>query len=149
MSKYKHVLLVTDLREDCDQVAERAKAVIHAADSAKISVLHVVEETVLTAGYEIVPVVPVSNEVEMVSSARDKIKALLNRHGIESANISIETALSTRRGILDYVEANSPDLVVIGRHKRTGLASLLGATADDILPGVECDVLVVYLGDAP
>ena len=147
MSKYQHVLLVTDLREDCDQVVERAKAVIRAADSAKISVLHIVEETVLTAGYEIVPIVPVSNEVEMVSEARNKITALLDRHGIESADISIETALSTRRGILDYVEENHPDLVVIGRHKRTGLASLLGATADDILPGVNCDVLVVYLGD--
>ena len=147
MSKYQHVLLVTDLREDCDKVAERAKAVIRAADSAKISVLHIVEETVLTAGYEIVPIVPVSNEVEMVSEARNKVKALLDRHGIESADINIETALSTRRGILDYVDNNAPDLVVIGRHKRTGLASLLGATADDILPGVNCDVLVVYLGD--
>lgn len=145
--KYQHVLLVTDVREDSDRVAERAKAVIRAAESAQISVLHVVEETVLTAGYEIVPIVPVGNEMEMVAQAREKIQALLNRHGIEAADINIETALSTRRGILDYVESNHPDLIVIGRHKRTGLASLLGATADDILPGVDCDVLVVYLGE--
>lgn len=146
MSKYQHVLLVTDLRGDSDAVAERAKAVIKSAESAKISVLHIVEETVLTAGYEIVPIVPVNNEVEMISEARDKLNELLNRHGIEATDINIETALSTRRGILDYVESNHPDLIVIGRHKRTGLASLLGATADDILPGVDCDVLVVYLG---
>ncbi|UJF24008.1 universal stress protein [Suttonella sp. R2A3] len=145
--KYQHVLLVTDLGDDCDLVADRATAVIRAADSVQMSVLHVVEETVLTAGYEIVPIVPVGNEMEMVSDARGKIQALLDRHGIETADINIETALSTRRGILDYVENNHPDLIVIGRHKRTGLASLLGATADDILPGVDCDVLVVYLGE--
>ena len=59
----------------------------------------------------------------------------------------VETALSTRRGILDYCNKTKPDLIVIGRHVRTGLASLLGATADDILPGVNCDVLVVKLGE--
>lgn len=147
MSKYQHVLLVTDLRHDSDRVAERAKAVIKNNDSAKISVLHVVEETVLTAGYEIVPIVPISNEDEITSRARTKLADLLKRHNIESDDINIETALSTRRGILDYVENNHPDLIVIGRHKRSGLASLLGATADDILPGVDCDVLVVYLGN--
>lgn len=147
MSKYQHVLLVTDLRPDSDQVAERAKAVVTAADSARISVLHVVEETVLTAGYEIVPIIPVSNETEAVAEARAQVAELLRRHQLEADEITIETALSTRRGILDYVESHQPDVIVIGRHKRTGLASLLGATADDILPGVACDVLVVYLGE--
>lgn len=147
MSKYKHILLVTDLRNDSDRVAEQAKAIIESDDSSKISVLHIVEETVLTAGYEIVPIVPVNNEEEIISAARKEVGKLLKRHNIESADINIDTALSTRRGILDYVEAHHPDLIVIGRHKRSGLASLLGATADDIIPGVHCDVLVVYLGD--
>ena len=75
------------------------------------------------------------------------MKALLKRYGLEADKLHVETALSTRRGILDYVETHKPDLIVIGRHTRTGLASLLWATADDILPSVNCDVLVVKLGN--
>lgn len=145
MSTYQHVLLVTDLREDSDIVAARAKALISTASDAHLSVLHIVEETVLTAGYEIVPIVPVGDESELTANAQSKINALLQKHNLQ-ATVHIDTALSTRRGILDYAAATKPDLIIIGRHKRTGLASLLGATADDILPGVECDVLVVRLG---
>ena len=59
--RYKNVLLVTDLREDSDIVASRAKCMLEDPD-AKLRVLHVMEETVLTAGYEIVPIIPISNE---------------------------------------------------------------------------------------
>ncbi|SUO96661.1 universal stress protein [Suttonella indologenes] len=145
MLGYKHILLVTDLREDSDIVAARAKALLHTQD-AHLSVLHIVEETVLAAGYEIVPIVPVGDENELTSQAQTKIRELLQRHDLQ-ATVHIDTALSTRRGILDYAQNSKPDLIIIGRHKRTGLASLLGATADDILPGVECDVLVVRLGE--
>lgn len=145
MSGYQHVLLVTDLREDSDIVAERAKVLLSHAENAHLSVLHIVEETVLTAGYEIVPIVPVGDESELTADAQNKIKALLEKHDLQ-ATIHIDTALSTRRGILDYAKETNPDLIIIGRHKRSGLSALLGSTADDILPGVECDVLVVRLG---
>lgn len=147
MFSYTHVLLVTDLREDCDKVAARAKYILDCSPQAELAVLHIVEETVLTAGYEIVPIVPMSNEEEIISEARIKMQNLLNQYHIEAEKTHIETALSTRRGILDYCRKNPPDLMVIGRHTRTGLAALFGATADDILPGVNCDVLVVKLGE--
>ena len=42
--------------------------------------------------------------------------------------------------------AHTIDLVVIGRHKRTGLSAwLTGATADSILPDIDSDLLVVQL----
>lgn len=145
MSGYQHILLVTDLREDSGIVAERAKCLLNQNADARLSVLHIVEETVLTAGYEIVPIVPAGDEDELTANAQQKIKALLAQYGLE-ATVHIDTALSTRRGILDYAETAQPDLIIIGRHKRSGLASLLGSTADDILPGVHCDVLVVRLG---
>ncbi len=146
MTGYKHVLLVTDLREDCTLVLERAKYMMDVSEGGHLSILHIVEETVLTAGYEIVPIIPVGDESELTARAQEKIATLLKEHHIE-AQVHIDTALSTRRGILDYAENANPDLIVIGRHKRSGLASLLGSTADDILPSVECDVLVVRLGN--
>ncbi|MDO4434794.1 MAG: universal stress protein [Cardiobacteriaceae bacterium] len=145
MPNYKHVLLVTDLREDAGVVMMRTHAQL--GENTKLSVLHIVEETVLAAGYEIIPIMPVIDETQSVADARYEMKRLLNQYGLEADHIHVETALSTRRGILDYVETHQPDLLVIGRHTRTGLASLLGATADDILPSVGCDVLVVKLGD--
>ncbi len=146
MTGYKHVLLVTDLREDCGRLFEKAKIIMEQNPEVKISILHIVEETVLTAGYEIVPIVPVSNEAEVIAHAREKLNILLEKYALKTQSIHIDSALSTRRGILDYVESHPADLIVIGRHTRHGLASLLGATADDILPSVECDVLVVKLG---
>ena len=144
MAHYKHVLLVTDLREDCDTVVKKAKYML--AENARLSVVHIVEEAVLAAGYEIVPIVPIGNETELHLNAQNKMQEVLEKHNLTAQDVRIDTALSTRRGILEYAAEVKPDLIVIGRHRRTGLASLLGATADDILPKVECDVLVVKLG---
>ena len=47
---------------------------------------------------------------------------------------------------MDYCNTHAIDLVVIGRHKRTGLSAwLAGAPADSILPDVAADLLVVQL----
>ena len=119
--RYKNVLLVTDLREDSDIVASRAKCMLEGTD-AKLRVLHVMEETVLTAGYEIVPIIPISNEDEIISGAREKLQLLLARHKIVADDAHVETALSTRRGILDYCEKINHDHDVIVPQVRTGLA---------------------------
>lgn len=145
MQNYQNILLLTDLREDCDLVVERAKTML--SENGHLSLLHIVEETVLTAGYEIVPIVPIGDENELSTIAQEKMQELLKRHNLNPQNIEISSAISTRRGILKYAEQLKPDLIVIGRHKRTGLASLLGSTADDILPDVDADVLVVKLGE--
>ncbi len=146
MTGYEHILLVTDLLEDCDAVFERAKYLIDISRGSHLSVLHIVEDTVLTAGYEVIPIIPVGDESELTANAQERIHELLEKHHLQ-AQISVDTALSTHRGILDYAEHTKPDLIVIGRHKRHGLSSLFGSTADDILPSVACDVLVVRLGD--
>ena len=38
------------------------------------------------------------------------------------------------------------DLIVVGSHGRTGLALLLGSTANGVLHGATCDVLAVRVG---
>ncbi|MBP3194485.1 MAG: universal stress protein [Cardiobacteriaceae bacterium] len=144
MAHYKHILLVTDLREDCDTVVKKAKYML--AEHSRLSVVHIVEEAVLAGGYEIVPIVPLGNEDELHSKAQSRMKEVLEKHNLTAQDVHIDTALSTRRGILEYAAEIKPNLIVIGRHTRTGLSALLGATADDILPKVECDVLVVKLG---
>ena len=137
--RYKNVLLVTDLREDSDIVASRAKCMLEG--TAVRAVAHIA--CVYAEAADVVEL-----RALVVETQRDAL-VLLVGIGLDvvADDAHVETALSTRRGILDYCEKIKPDLVVIGRHVRTGLASLLGATADDILPGVNCDVLVVKLGE--
>lgn len=145
MANYQNILLVVDLREDCDLVVKRAKEMLN--NGGQLSILHIVEETVLAAGYEIIPIIPIGDENELTTIAQEKMQNLVKRHNLNPKSMDINTALSTRRGILDYAGKLNPDLIVIGRHQRTGFASLLGSTADDILPSVKADVLVVRLAE--
>lgn len=145
---YQHVLLVTDLNDDTDIVAGRAKWILESSPSAHLSVLHVVEETMLGFGYELIPASALHEEIddERCKVARNRLAEVLARNNLQAHDAKIKTAISGRKGIVDYCHNHAIDLVVIGRHKRTGLSAwLTGATADSILPDVESDLLVVQL----
>lgn len=145
---YQHVLLVTDLRDDTDLVAAKAKWILDASPNAQLSVLHIVEETMLGFGYELIPASALHEEIdnERCQEARVRLGQVLARNSLQAHHVNIKTAISGRKGIVDYCHNHAIDLVVIGRHKRTGLSAwLTGATADSILPDVESDLLVVQL----
>jgi universal stress protein A len=40
------------------------------------------------------------------------------------------------------------DLIVVGSHTRSGLARLLGSTANGVMDSAPCDVLAVRVGEA-
>ncbi len=145
---YKHVLLVTDLQDDTDLVAARARWILDASPDAELSVLHVVEETVFGFGYELIPASALQAQIddERCQAARTRLSEVLARNQLAAHHVKIKTAISGRKGIVDYCQSCDVDLVVIGRHKRTGLSAwLAGATADSILPDVDSDLLVVQL----
>jgi len=50
-------------------------------------------------------------------------------------------------GILSFAEAQKIDLIVTGSHGKHGIARLLGSTANGIVHGARCDVVVVRLPD--
>ncbi|WP_323841270.1 MULTISPECIES: universal stress protein [unclassified Moraxella] len=145
---YQHVLLVTDLQDDTDLVAAKAKWILNASPNAQLSVLHIVEETMLGFGYELIPASALHEEIdnERCQEARIRLAQVLARNDLHAHNINIKTAISGRKGIVDYCHNHAIDLIIIGRHKRTGLSAWLsGATADSILPDVDSDLLVVQL----
>ena len=39
------------------------------------------------------------------------------------------------------------DLIVVGSHTRSGLARLLGSTANGVMDSAPCDVLAVHVGE--
>lgn len=148
---YQHVLLVTDLNDDTDLVAAKAKWLLDVSPTAQLSVLHIVEETMLGFGYEMIPASALHEEIddERCHTARIRLAEVLSRNELQAHDAKIKTAISGRKGIIDYAKTHAIDLIIIGHHKRTGLSAwLTGSTADSILPEIGCDLLVVQLGKA-
>ena len=50
---------------------------------------------------------------------------------------------SIKNEVLKVAQENDIDLIVTGSHGKHGLALLLGSTADAILHGAKCDILIV------
>lgn len=145
---YKHILLVTDLRSDADLVAQKAKYIHSRQEDAQFSVLHIIKDTVVGFGYEMVPAASLYDEIddERCQNARSDLAEFLTRNGLESSQQEVTTAISNSEGIINYCDKNEVDLVIIGRHERHGISAWInGATVDSILPNVDCDVLVVKL----
>lgn len=145
---YRHILLVTDLLADADIVAQRAKHIVTSRPESKLSVLHIVKDTMVGFGYELVPASSLYDEIddERCQEARAKLAKFLERNQLEVVNSNVTTAISNSEGIVNYCHKNAVDLLVIGRHERHGISAWLsGATADNILPNVPCDSLVVRL----
>lgn len=145
---YKHILLVTDLQDDTDLVAQRAKWILEREPEAQLTVLHIVEETMIGFGYELIPASALHEQIddERAKAARTRLADVLARNELQVHSVKISTAISGRKGIVDYCAGHTVDLVIIGRHKRTGLSAwLTGATADSILPDIGTDLLVVHL----
>lgn len=145
---YSHILLVTDLRADADFVAQKAKRVCGFQDHAKLSVLHIVKDTMVGFGYELVPASSLYDEIDDVrcQDARAELADFLKRNGLDAHNSEVTTAISSSEGIINYCNKHQVDLLVIGRHERHGLSAWInGATADSIMPNVPCDILVVKL----
>ena len=147
---YQHILLVTDLLSDADIVAQKAKRVIVGSPEAQLSVLHIVEDDMVRFGYELVPASSLSGEKdgEHWQEARAKLAQFLARNNLQATKSEVTAAISNAKGIINYCHKNNVDLLIIGRHERRGIAAwLVGATADDILPNVPCDSLVVKLNE--
>ncbi len=145
---YQHILLVTDLLSDADIVAQKAKQIVDNRPGSKLSVLHIVKDTMVGFGYELVPASSLYDQIddERCQEARVKLANLLERNKLGDANSQVTTAISNSEGIVNYCHKNDVDLLVIGRHERRGIAAWIsGATADNILPNVPCDSLVVRL----
>lgn len=145
---YSHILLVTDLRADAGIVAQKAKRVCGFQEGAKLSVLHIVKDTMVGFGYELVPASSLYDEIDDVrcEDARATMADFLKANGIDAEKSEVTTAISSSEGIINYCHKHDVDLLIIGRHERHGLSAWInGATADSILPSVPCDILVVKL----
>lgn len=144
MSAYRHVMLAVDFSDEALQVGTRARDIAR-CNGARLSLIHVVEQVNISAGYELMPILPELPDDAMLREAADALNRLAEKLNVKDAQRCTVKAVSTREGIVQAAKEHDADLIVVGSHGRHGLALLLGSTANAVLHGAPCDVLAVRI----
>ena len=136
---YSKVLFATDFDEVGIQAAKKAKKIAD-ENGAELILVHVVEPIPAYAypGFSGFAEV----EVSIKEQAETELKKLAGQLGIDSKHCFLEMG-STKNQVLRVADEQNVDLIVTGSHGKHGIALLLGSTANAILHGAKCDVLVV------
>lgn len=136
---YKKVLFATDFDEVGINAAHKAKKIAD-ENGAPLFLVHVVEPIPAYAYPGFAGFAEV--EVSIREQAEKELATLAERLGVDSKHQFLEFG-STKNEVLRIAEENKIDLIVTGSHGKHGLALLLGSTAQAILHGAHCDVLIV------
>lgn len=78
----------------------------------------------------------------MRKQAEKELAALGKQLGL-NANYYVMKFGSIKKEILRVAQERQIDLIIIGSHGKHGLGRLLGSTANAIVHGAQCDVLIV------
>lgn len=137
---YKHILFATDLSNESDFIISKVRT-ISGYTGAKLSLIHVVEPM---PGYSYAYLGIEDIEGQLIEESRTALAKLGDELAVDKKDQFVEVG-PTKSKIQEIAESIGVDLVVCGSHGRHGLSLLLGSTANAILHGAKCDVLVVRL----
>jgi universal stress protein A len=143
MEMYKKVLFATDFDEVGINAAHKAKKIAD-ENNAKLYLVHVVEPIPAYAYPGFAGFAEV--EISIKEQAHSELNTIASKLGVEKESQFIEFG-STKQEVLRIAKELDVDLIVAGSHGKHGLALLLGSTANAILHGAECDVLIVRFAD--
>lgn len=136
---YKRVLFATDFDEVGIRAAKKAKKIAD-ENKAELWLVHVVEPIPAYAYPGFAGFAEV--EVSIREQAEKELAKLADSLSIDEKHRLIEFG-STKNEVLRVAKENKADLIVTGSHGKHGFALLMGSTANAILHGAECDVLIV------
>lgn len=140
---YKRVLFATDFDDVGINAASKAKEVAD-QNNAQLWLVHVVEPIPAYAYPGFAGFAEI--EVSIKKHAQDQLAALAAKLGVDDAHTLIEYG-STKNEVLKIAKENNIDLIVAGSHGKHGLALLMGSTANAILHGAKCDMLIIRSKD--
>lgn len=143
MSQFKTILVAIDLSEDSNHVANRALAIAR-NNEADVHMIHVIEPLSFAYGGDI-PMDFSGIQDEIHQQAKQQLARLADGLGIAQDK---QHLLLGKPEVEIHATAESlgADLIVLGSHGRSGLALLMGSTANGVLHGASCDVLAVRVG---
>jgi universal stress protein A len=136
---YKRVLFATDFDEVGILAAHKAKKIADES-RADLILVHVVEPIPAYAYPGFAGFAEV--ELSIRDQAEKELNELAEKLGVDVKHRFIEFG-STKNEILRVANERQIDLIVTGSHGKHGLSLLLGSTANAILHGAQCDVLIV------
>lgn len=136
---YKKVLFATDFDEVGVSAAHKAKKIAD-ENQAELMLVHVVEPIPAYAYPGFAGFAEV--EVSIREQAEKELNALANQLGVDEKHRLLEFG-SVKNEVLRLADEHQVDLIVTGSHGKHGLALLLGSTANAILHGSHCDMLIV------
>ena len=146
MAGYKTIVVAIDLSSESRIIIQRAKDV---ASSASTIHLVYVQEPMDSVYMGVVPYGPVfvgMNEVEenLKAELKRKLDALGDEFSIPEERRHFLNGAPSKE-IHRFADENQVELVVLGTHGQKGVQLLLGATANSVLHGSNCDVLAVRI----
>lgn len=146
MSQYQTILVSIDLSEDSANVAARGMAVAQ-NNQAVVHIIHVIEPLSFAYGGDI-PMDFSGIQDEIHQQAKQQLTRYAEGLGIPEERQHLLLG-KPEVEIHATAEEIGADLIVVGSHGRSGLALLMGSTANGVLHGAKCDVLAVRVGKEP
>lgn len=149
MTGYKKIVVAIDLSSESAIILKRALAV--AETKCEIHLLYV-QEPMDSVYMGVVPYGPVfvgMDEVEenLRAELKQKLDAIGEAHDIPPGARHFLSGTPARE-IHRFAKEADMELIVLGTHGQKGVQLLLGATANSVLHGADCDVLAVRVFDA-
>jgi len=143
---YQNILIAVDLSDEAEEVCAAAQNIALSQGSANVSACTIIRPLARTyGGLDMANVVAGAPfEEEMRVQAKEKLTNLGQEYGVGKENVYVRlgTPATEIRAIAEEMKC---DLIVIGTHGRHGVGLLLGSTANAVLHGVACDVLVIKI----
>jgi len=136
---YKRVLYATDFDEVGVRAAHRARQIAK-ENHAQLYLVHVVEPIPAYAYPGFAGFAEV--ELSIREQAEKELKQLAEQLNVDAKHCILAFG-SIKHEVLRLAKEHDIDLIVSGSHGKHGLAILLGSTADAILHGAHCDMLIV------
>jgi universal stress protein A len=133
---YQRILVATDLSEHGNETVRKAWELANQFD-ARLYIVHAIEP-IPAYGYEGITVI----ESPYIDHAKDELKKLADNYSIPEEN-QFTLIGPIKFEVLNKAKELNADLIVVGSHGHHGLTRLLGSTANAIMHGAECDIVMV------
>jgi universal stress protein A len=149
MSGYNKIAVAIDLSSESAIIMKRALDV--AAPHSEMHLLYV-QEPMDSVYMGVVPYGPVfvgMDEVEenLRAELKQKLDAIGDEYDVPPESRHFLSGTPARE-IHRFAKEKEMELIVLGTHGQKGVQLLLGATANSVLHGAECDVLAVRVFEA-
>ena len=140
------ILISLDLTDEADDVLSAAMAQAKAVDSRQVDLVTVVKPVAYSyAGFDSGSASVLAGlDNHLREHAEGVMKEKAAKYDIDPDRIHIKMGHPATE-IRTVAEELQTDLIVMGTHGRHGLGRLLGSTANAVLHGVPCNVLVVRI----